>query len=291
MRVVIVASVITLLPLILTVSLPRPMRDFPGLPRLQRRPRDNPGDPGIAGCNQRGVRPVRPAGCGGPHQMNPKSRRPAVASPSSAHTDRSDRDPGRRDPAGVVSSDTQRADQQIPCTGRGNARPQPLSGWPNTTTVRTVPARNWTFSRPPRRRMDQSGADERVPDQSAIPKTSSDDDDDTERQCVRLLLRTGAGPNGARMLSIARCGAVAMFVNARPGAVAMSLNARRGAPAMFWYAQSRRPDDVLVRAPRRPDDVLVRAPRRSHDVFCRLSGHSGDVAQDGRSASDVHPLS
>lgn len=123
MRVVIVASVITLLPLILTVSLPRPMRDFPGLPRLQSRPRDNPGDPGIAGCNQRGVRPVRPAGCGGPHQMNPKSRRSAVASPSSAHTDRSDRDPGRRDPAGVVSSDTERADQQIFCTGRGNARP------------------------------------------------------------------------------------------------------------------------------------------------------------------------
>jgi hypothetical protein len=55
---------------------------------------------------------------------------------------------------------------------------QPLSCWPNTTTVRTVPARNWTFSRPPRRRMDHSGADERVPDQSGIPKTSSDDDDD-----------------------------------------------------------------------------------------------------------------
>jgi len=52
--------------------------------------------------------------------MNPKWRRPAVASPSSAHTDR---DPGRRDPAGVVSSDTKGADQQIPCTGRGNARP------------------------------------------------------------------------------------------------------------------------------------------------------------------------
>ena len=57
-----------------------------------------------------------------------------------------------------------------------------------------------------------------------------------------------------------------MFWYARPGDDAMFWYASPGAVAMFWYA---RPGAVAMFSYARP-------------------GHSGDVAQEGRSAGDVH---
>ena len=97
--------------------------------------------------------------------MNPKSRGPTVASPSSAH-------PGRGENIEVdeillasVSSDTHRADQQMPGRGRGNGhRPAGLlaENHHSADGARQI----GDGPRPPRRRMDQSGAGDRVPNQS-----------------------------------------------------------------------------------------------------------------------------
>ena len=150
--------------------------------------------------------------------MNPKSIGPTVASPSSAH-------PGRGENIEVdeillasVSSDTHRADQQMPGRGRGNGhRPAGLlaENHHSADGARQI----GDGPRPPRRRMDQRNPAIASRIRAAKLTIKTSDDGAGAYGCYS---GSGAGPNGARMLSSARCGVVTMSWNARCGVVTMS---------------------------------------------------------------------